>query len=474
MNRPSIRRHLLLLIIPAIFGIWLFATIISFFDTHYEVEKLMDARLAQVGRVLLAISSHELLEQRLLGSESQPTTEVVDQEKWQLGHPYEKKIAFQVWLNKTTLALRSDNAPTIPITSKIEGFSSVERDDIEWRAFSLQTNDGLISIHVAEQNDIRHNLANAVVWRTLVPVFFALPFIGIIIWYAISRGMNQLKRIAFDLGERRHSNFTPIAETHIPEEVKPITEALNKIFEQIKTAFDMERRFTSDAAHELRTPLAALKTHAEIALAASNDNERRQALRQIVRGVDRATRLVEQLLTLARLDPDTGLANTKRFDLFIVAERVISDEAPIAIEKNIEISLNGTRGKFVYCNADAIAVLMRNLIDNAIRYTPENGEVSITILRNDEYITLRVSDSGPGIPPDQREKIFQRFYRLLGTKTPGSGLGLSIVSRIVELYKLKIELGDADIGGLQIDVVFKAMDTALTATSNGTSATPPA
>jgi len=454
----SIRRKLLTTLLSASTGLWLLAAILSYLDTRIEVEKLFDAQLAQSGRVLLAMSLHELVEQRLMGSTEKTVTESVNKDFWELGHNYEKKLAFQVWLNEDILALRSENAHNIPLTTAKNGFSEKLFDGKMWRFFSIQSSDSRITVHIGEQNDIRHSLANAVVLRTLLPMLIVLPLLGMILWYGVGQGMAPLRRLANEMLDRKPNDLKQLDLDNIPSEAHSLATSLNTVFEQLQTAFDTERRFTSDAAHELRTPLAALKTHAEVALQATTDDAKQQALRQVVRGVNRATRLVEQLLTLARLDPDSGSTNVKRFDLFIVAEQVISDEAPIALEKDIEISLNGTRGKFVRCNGDAVAVLMRNLIDNAIRYTPENGTVEVSIIRFDDDITFRVADSGPGIPEEERALIFKRFYRRLGTKSPGSGLGLSIVTRIVDLYRLRIELAESSLGGLQIDVTFVAVD----------------
>ncbi|MDH5545751.1 MAG: ATP-binding protein [Gammaproteobacteria bacterium] len=454
----SIRRRLLLILLSASIGLWLLAAVFSYLDTRIEVEKLFDAQLAQSGRVMLALSMHEVMEQRLLGKLSGTVTETIREGIWQLGHNYEKKLAFQIWINDDILAMRSDNAPDVHMTRSVEGFSEELVGGNTWRMFTLQSEDGDITIHIGEMNDIRHKLANGVVMRTLAPMIMILPLTGFVLWYGVGQAISPLRRIAEEMRNRRANDLRHIDADYLPDEAKTLAASLNNVFDQLQSAVETERRFTADAAHELRTPLAALKTHAEVALQAATEEEKKQALRQVVRGVDRATRLVEQLLTLARLDPDTGKANVKRFDLFIVAEQVISDEAAIAIEKDIEISLNGTRGKFVHCNGDAVAVMMRNLIDNAIRYTPEGGVVEVSIIRFDDKITFRVSDSGPGIPAEDRERIFQRFYRRLGTKSPGSGLGLSIVSRIIDLYGLNITLDEAVLGGLQIDVQFKAMD----------------
>ena len=455
---PSIRRSLLLILMPFIIGTWLIAAVLSYYDTRNDVSQILDAQLAQSGKVLYALSLHELVEQRLLSEDNNNITETVSKQFWEHDPEILSKIAFQVWLNNKDLAMRSENAPTEFFTEKIEGFDDVVINDEDWRIFSTASEDGIIRVHVGMQTDLHNLISNSVVRKILIPFLISIPFFAYFIWRSVNSSLLPLEYMAKELRLRRANDLSPLDDYKIPTEVRPITKAINQLFLHMKTAFDTERRFTSDAAHELRTPLAALKTHAEIALGADNQEEQQTALRKLVQGVNRATRLVEQLLTLARLDPDTGFTNIRRFDLFIAAENVLSDQAHLAIEKNIEISLSGTRGKFVAANADAIAVLMRNLIDNAIRYTPPGGEVEVHISRNNDSILFRVADSGPGIPEEERSKVFSRFYRSLGTKESGSGLGLSIVTRIVDLHHFDISLGESKMGGAQFDVIFPAKD----------------
>ena len=455
---PSIRRSLLLILMPFIIGTWLIAATLSYFDTKQDVSQILDAQLAQSGQVLLALSLHELVEQRLLSEEDTSVTETVNEKFWEHDEEILSKISFQVWLNTDTLAMRSDNAPLFPMAEQQNGFFNVTIEEANWRIYSTASDDDLIRVYVGIQSDLQNILANSVVEKIMLPFLISIPFFAYFVWRSVNTSMLPLQNMAKDLRTRKAHDLTPLEDFKIPREVRPITAAINQLFLQMKTAIDTEKRFTSDAAHELRTPLAALKTHAEIALGADNEEEQQKALRKVVQGVNRATRLVEQLLTLARLDPDTGFTNIRRFDLFIAAENVLSDEATIAIEKNIEISLSGTRGKFVAANADAIGVLMRNLIDNAIRYTPRGGEVEVHIDRHEDNILLRVSDSGPGIPESERSKVFNRFYRSLGTKESGSGLGLSIVTRIVDLHRLSISLDTSKMGGAQFDVIFPAKD----------------
>ena len=454
----SIRQRSLTVILPIVTGVWLFSAYISFSNTKEEATDFFDAQLVQSGEVLLAISMHELVEQRLLSETNNPVAETADKSLWQKSAFYENQIAFQIWLHNKTLTLRSNNAPEAKMSKLKRGFETVTMFDQEWRVYTASTDDDIINVKVAMRITAQNKIAKTITERVIAPLFILLPLIGFLLLYGIDKSLAPLKQISLDLNQRKTSDLSPIDEHIIPKEVRPVTASVNHLFSQLKTAFDTEKRFTSDAAHELRTPLAALKTHAEIALQAKDSEQQQTALRHVVQGVNRATRLVEQLLTLARLDPDTGFTNIRRFDLFIAGENVLSNEAHLAIDKDIEISLGGTRGKFVAANYDAICVLMRNLVDNAIRYTPKGGEMEVCVDRKDDNIILTISDSGPGIPEEERSKIFNRFYRSLGTKESGSGLGLSIVTRIAELHHLEISLGTSRLGGLQIDITFPAKD----------------
>ncbi len=456
---PSLRRRLLYILIPATVIIWVLATVASYYDTRRELDDLLDAHLAQTGRALLEMSRHELLEQKLL-SDFSDTGEIIDANIWDHELSFSKTILLQVWVNNSFLALRTSNAPRTPLTKQTSGFSEIKLHDKQWRIYAIQSEENTIRVLVGEQTDFRHELVRKLIIQLLIPLFLSLPLLFLGVWISIGQSLAPLQRLAERLMRRKANELTPIDDDRVPREVRPLTQALNRLVKQMRDAFDSERRFTSDAAHELRTPLAALKTHAEIALQAHDTEEQQQAVRQVVRGVNRATRLVEQLLTLARLDPDSGLTNVRPLDLFISAEAVISDEAPLAMEKDIEISLSATRGKFINGNPDSINVLVRNLVDNAIRYTPEHGVVDIVIERDEQHneIVLCVDDSGPGIPPEDREQVFKRFYRRLGTKPSGSGLGLSIVNRIADLHGARMSLQTAPLGGLRVEVRFPASD----------------
>ncbi len=453
---PSIRRQLLFILLPFAILIWLVSGLFSYFDLRNEIEQLADAKLVQSGEILLAQSLAS--QQQATPTQSPHLTTTIAEKFWQHNPKYNSPLAFQIWFKNDFLLFRSENSPLSQMTTQHQGLSDVLLSDTHWRIFATQSHNGLITIQIGENATRRGQLGHSIIMRIMMPFIFSLPLLAWLAWFSIGKSMTPLKVIASELHHRRTNDLYPVNDSLVPLEARTITDSINTLLSRLKSTIENERRFTADAAHELRTPLAALKTHAEVALQASTHEERQQALRQTVRGVNRATRLVEQLLTLARLDPSSGLTNKKRADLFILGESVLSEEAPVAFDKNIEISLHGTRGKFISGNIDAVRVLMRNLVDNAIRYTPDNGEVQVIVSRQEEQIILSVADSGPGIPVEDRERIFKRFFRRLGTKSSGSGLGLSIVSRIVDIHGLHIELSTAAIGGLQIDVTFPKTD----------------
>jgi signal transduction histidine kinase len=237
-----------------------------------------------------------------------------------------------------------------------------------------------------------------------------------------------------------------------------MVEALNALLDRVHIAYDNVRLFTSNAAHELRTPLAALKVHSQVALRAENPEQQREAMQRVERGVDRATALVEQLLTLTRLEPEAAASEKEAVALHTLAEELIAELAPVAIKKEIEVSLDEGDCCVVFGNSGLLGILIRNLVENAIRYTPPQGKVEVSLTAVGDTTRLRVADSGPGIPESEREKVFERFYRSSEhegeNKENGTGLGLAIVARICALQQAQIALGESVFHGLQVDVFF--------------------
>lgn len=438
----SIRRRLLVLVIATVVGLWAITAVTSYIKTHHEIDELFDAQLAQSARVLLAQTAHD--------------TEELEIEYDVQHHKYEKKIAFQIWDQHNKLLLRSDSAPLSRLSANTNGFSDVQIAGQPWRIFSRWDARHELLIQVGERHDVRNELVQGIALQLLYPMLFALPVLTLLIWISIGRGLSPLKRVAHDVAQRAPQHLATLDTAHVPEEIRPLTDALNDLFARLQQAFEHERQFTADAAHELRTPLAALKTQAQVAQRADDDSTRQHALNQLILGTDRATRLVEQLLTLARLDPEQDLAKHEQVDLQALAVSVLAQLAPEAVAKNIDLSLTPGSPLHVAGDSGALGILLRNLVDNAIRYTPPGGKVTVEIAPHGNHVVLRVTDSGPGIPEHERQQVFKRFYRGLGTRASGSGLGLSIAKRIAELHDANIAFDTpANGAGLCVTVDFQ-------------------
>lgn len=306
--------------------------------------------------------------------------------------------------------------------------------------------------HNEALSELRDELDEHFIEALLTPLLFGLPLLGGWIWFATWRGLRPLDEVAADLGRRAPERLDPVMPTAAPREIRPLLESLNALFTRVDQAMEKERAFTADAAHELRTPLAAITMQAQVALRARDATERNHALEQLTNSARRASHLVEQLLTLARLDP-TAKLSISRVRLDTLAAEVCADHGATAVEKNITLELDAPQSVAVQGNEAMLRVLLRNLLDNAVRYTPADGKVSVGVTARG----LTVSDSGPGIPTHRRAEALQRLHRLAGQDIEGSGLGLSIVARIAELHGAHLELADG-IGqpGLTVQLIFIA------------------
>lgn len=452
----SIRRRLLAILLGLFALAWSLLAIFSYRSARHEIEELFDAQLAQSARVLLTLTAHELEEHRTnrkaaaLGSALPGDVP---------GHEYEEKLAYQLWRHNRML-LRSANAPDTSLAPG-EGYSDRNINGDAWRVFALRDPDRDVRIEVGERYDLRNELILDTVGNVSWPLLLTLPLLALLIWAGVGQGLRPLRRTAREIAQRTPQLLDPLSLAGVPGEVQPLVESLNGLLARLHEALDSEQRFTANASHELRTPLAGLKTQAQVALDAADDAERRQALLQIVRGVDRATHLVEQLLTLARLDPDSATARHEIVPVPAIAAEVLAELGPVALEKGVELGLSEDSSGQVLGDRHALAILLRNLVDNAIRYTPARGQVEVGVRVVDREVRLRVVDSGPGLPPAERERVFERFYRVPGSVQPGCGLGLSIVQRIAVLHGARITLSPATAsGGLCVEVVFPARQVA--------------
>jgi two-component system sensor histidine kinase QseC len=422
----SLRRRLLGLLLGGVAAAWLATTVFSYVDSHHEVDELFDAQLAQAAQTLLALASHD---------EDDGIEDLGD-----VAHKYQRRLRFQIWRADGRLLLRSNNAPATPLTAA-DGFSETRGDDGHWRHFSRWNEAGTLQVQVSEDHHVRDELIGHIAWRLLFPALFGLPLIGLWVWLATRHGLASLDGIARQIASRDPQQLQAVTPASAPEEIRAMLEALNGLFQRVETALETERRFTADAAHELRTPLAALQAQLQVALRARDDAERNRSLAQLQSGLARASHLVEQMLQLARLDPESGLPNPEAVDLGELAESVCADLGGLILDKNLDFDLDAAPGAVVTGQREWLRVLVRNLVDNAIRYTPPDGRVHVQVQRDGGACRLSVCDSGPGIPEDERERVLRRFHRLNPGEQPGSGLGLAIVARIAELHGARLELG---------------------------------
>ncbi len=454
--KPSIRRRLLVTLLSITSVVWLITALQSYNETRHEIEELFDAQLAQSARTLLTVAGHEIEE-----LDGIPTTAHIHFLPKDLsensGHDYEHKLAYQLWIQpQNKLVLRSFSAPESALSKIDNGYSTEMINQQPWRIFSLHDPHSGYQVKVGESLAIRQELSDEITLRMAIPMFIALPLLALLIFFGIGRGLQPLQRLAKSVARREPGHLGKVSDDDTPREIEPVVTALNQLFERVEKSMESERRFTADAAHELRTPLAALKMQAQVALRSQDESEHNRALAQVVHGVERSTRLVEQLLTLARIDPETAQREFSPVALRPVAEEILATLEPAARAKAITLDLQCAGNPTISGQSESIAVALRNLTDNAIRYTPQGGSVAITIEEKDGSVELRVADSGPGIPEAEREAIFNRFYRLAGQEREGSGLGLSIVQRIVELHRAKITLHASKLGGLEVCLRFSA------------------
>ncbi len=362
-------------------------------------------------------------------------------------------MVVQIWDRNGVQLFLSQPRRVLPQSAQL-GFTTVATDNGPWRIFSTLAAGQVVQI--AQPMSARRELAASMALRTIMPLLAVLPFLAMLIWFTIARGLKPLDKVAAAVARRSPALLEPLPESDLPREVQPLVAALNDLLSRLRHTLDAQRAFVADAAHELRTPLTAVHLQAQLAERATTDTERAAALGELKGGLERATRLVEQLMTLAREEPGVSDALPATVDLGALAREVIADLAPLAGAKGIDLGLSSTADSTVGGDTDALRTLISNLVDNAIRYTPAGGWVDVALTEVADGTALTVRDNGPGIAAEDRERVFDRFYRGSGAGcVRGSGLGLAIVKRIAERHRARVELGPGIDGrGLGMTVRF--------------------
>lgn len=454
----SLKTQLLLSLLTALILVWGSAAYISYKTTRDEIAELFNAELAQSARVVHSFVENLLRQKRL--------SKLWDQDKSPdlfsmpiLGHKYERKIAFQLRSVKEGVMLRSESAPEFALSLTRNGYSKTELSGQLWHVFSISSENGEYVIHVGQRDDIRQQLVTAIAGQQILGMLLALPVLGLVIGLIVSRTLRPLRQLKEQLAAREAGHLQPLSLAGQPDEVVPMVTQINALFALLEQAFANERNFTSDASHELRTPLAGLRTQLQVAQKAVDPVMRDQALQKAQQAVARMTHLVQQLLTLSRVQHHNAQVDKQAVDVQQALVGVITEMEHFAHDKRIEIELQAQPGMALTANPQLLQILLRNLLDNAIKYTPDDGKVLIKALMEKQTLSVSVEDSGPGVADEEYPRLTQRFYRCVETaqQAEGSGLGLSIAQRILKLHEAEIEFAKSSLGGLRATVRFSQL-----------------
>ncbi|HQR53603.1 MAG TPA: ATP-binding protein [Burkholderiales bacterium] len=445
----SIRQRLLVWLIAALTIATVSAVAASLLEAREDVNELFDYQLQQ-----LAFS----LRRQPFGPAGVPARPFDPRHDGNFGDDDDDDdsadFISQVWDRGGTLLYYSRPGTDLPRAVRT-GFSHMRWKGEDWRVYT--TLEDRRVIQVAHPMALRREMVSNITEHMLLPLLALIPAFGLIVWFGVGSGLAPLKRIAGAVARRSPTSLEPIAATDLPAEIRPLVSALNDLLGRLSQALAAQREFTADAAHELRTPLTAVKLQIQLLASARTQEERDAALAQLKLGVERSAHLTEQLLTMARLEPEAAERPFSAVRLDELARSVAGERAALAHTKGIDLGVSEAAPVSVQGDADGLRVLLGNLLDNAIRYTPAGGQVDIGVAFGRGGAVLEVVDTGPGIPPEERGRVFDRFYRRAGTEGTGSGLGLAIVKRLAERHGAIIELAEGASGcGLRVRLRFPA------------------
>lgn len=432
MTAPSIRRQLLFWLLGLLIAAGLVVAAGIYFKVRQEANDLFDYDLQQMALSL----RDQVLES---GSATIPNEPQYD-------------FVIQVWDQSGVRVYQSNPHSLLPNRAQL-GFATVATPEGEWRMFSVQLRNRVIQ--VAQPMRVRDRLAAQQALHTVLPFALLIPVLGVLIWAIVGRGLRPLDQVARAVGQRSAAVMDPLPETNLPEEVRPLVQALNDLLARLARNLETQRAFVADAAHELRSPLTAVQLQIQLAERAKTEEERGAAFAQLKDGLKRSVHMVQQLLTLARQEPNVTGRAAAPVDLAELARQVVAEQAPLAGTRQIDLGIAGAEPATVMGDADALRVMLTNLIDNAIRYIPAGGKIDVAVGQKAGAPFVSVTDNGPGIPPEERERVFDRFYRREGSGVPGSGLGLAIVKNVATRHGAEIVLAEGEGGvGLRAEVRF--------------------
>ncbi len=442
----SLRKRLILMISVPILATALLISALSWISARQEIEEVYDAQLAHAAKVLLQLTEHEVAEHKAYEIS-------LGEERVDLAHRYENKLTFRIWKD-THLVTESVLAKSFDGFRAPAGYSEQTLKNVEWRFFVLYDAATKITIEVAEKKEVRQELTLKILAGFLIPLSLFFPaMIIVIIWLGVTRSLKPLVNLSEQVDVRDTSDFSPIQSPLVSDEIQPLIRAFNSLLERIKQSFAREQSFTDNAAHELRTPLAAMKTQTQVLLKKISKPEYQENLNNLHISIDRMTHMVDQLLSFARLQSEEQL-QTESINFSEILIHLVSKATPIMKKKSLSLRNNISDGIFIHGHLQAIEIMARNLLDNAVKYTPDEGGITLSLYREAQNVIFELTDTGPGISEDEKEKVFERFYRSKKNEGMGSGLGLAIVRWVCDFHNATIKLLDNQPKGLSVRIIF--------------------
>ncbi|WP_020167333.1 MULTISPECIES: ATP-binding protein [Methylotenera] len=446
----SIKRFLFVNITLAIIVIYALISVVSYMTSKSELDELYDANLEQVANTIAA--RHVTLRDT--------ATNDVDAQKDKntlgAGGKIQREQEFYVRIidNQDHILYVSHAKEKVPATA-MEGFSTQAYKNKKWRLFTIKVNEE--TIQVAQSLKLRNATITETALSLLAPQLLFIPVLVLIIFFAIKKALTPLTTLSQAIQSRQSIDLQPFSQDKTPAEIKPLVHALNLFMVRVSDMIGVLKRFTSDAAHELRTPITALKLQLTLIEQAKNKSERDQAIDALRGGIDRSEQLVSQLLTLAKIEPNSQIRELETIDLLKLVKESIGELLPLALAKSIDVGLITSNAAYIHAVRHEIKILINNIIDNAIRYSPINAKVDISVIQKNEQVILEINDSGEGIFTEDFERVFERFYRGQNKDAKGSGLGLSIVKEIADQHDAKIVIKNLNSGlnrGFSFSVIF--------------------
>ena len=430
----SLRARLLLLLTVAVLTAALVQAVAVFRNAMREADAVFDYHLQQIA---LSLATGEL---GLPGFGPRS------------GARDDLDYVFQVWSPDGQRIYVSRPRVELP-DQAVLGYANVDVNNQKWRVFSMQA--GGRTIQVAQPLLSRRALALTFALNSVWPMLLIVPLLLLVVAWVVRRSLGPLRSLSTELENRAATSFDPLDPDAAMQEMQPVVRAMNGLFARTRQAFDAQQMFVADAAHELRSPLAALRLQLQMLARAPDEGTRRQAAQRLDAGIDRATHLVEQLLALARADSG-GREPPAPTSLADAARQALSDTLELAQARQVDAGLEQAENLMVQAPPQGLRMLARNLVDNAVRYCPREGRVDVRVRMQDGQPLLEIDDSGPGIPQTERPRVFDRFYRRADAPAGGSGLGLAIVKSVADRSGATVELLDSPLGGLRVQVRFPA------------------